>query len=188
MKKQTIEEIVKQYLKIYPEEQNRIDPLQKYLTFENQNKICDWNNVNGHLTAGGFIYSKVSKRFLVLWHKDLKMFLYPGGHCEDYQYSPLDTAKNEVVEETGIKKFNTLNINDNELVPIDIDIHMIPYNTRINMPEHYHFDFRYLFVVDDEENVVIDENELSSYKWIDSEQLKQNINYGNILNKIEKYL
>ena len=188
MKKFIVEKIVKEYLKLYPNEMTRIESLQNYLKSQDENKICDWNNINGHLTAGGFIYSKVNKKFLVLWHKDLKMFLYPGGHCEDFQYCPLDTAKNEVAEETGIKKFNTLNINDNEIVPIDIDIHMIPYNTRINMPEHYHFDFRYLFVVDGVEDIVIDENELSSYKWIDCEELKEDANYGNILNKIEKYL
>jgi len=188
MKKELIVWIVKDDLEIYPNEKNRIEPLQNYLHSQEENKICDWNNVNGHLTAGGFIYSKTSKQFLVLWHKDLQMFLYPGGHCESSHDSPLDTAKSEVVEETGIKDFKPISLNDKKLIPFDIDIHKIPYNFRINMPEHNHFDFRYLFVVDDVGDVVIDKNESSSYKWINCEELKQDVNYGNILKKIEKYL
>lgn len=188
MEKKIVEKIVSQYLDIYPDENNRIQPLLSYLNVQEESKICDWNNTEGHLTAGGFIYSKKNKQFLVLWHKDLQMFLYPGGHCETSQNSPFDTAKNEVNEETGITKFAPVKLNNCDLVPFDIDIHKIPFNARINMPEHYHFDFRYLFVVEDDQKITIDTDELSSYKWIDCDELKQDVNYGNILRKIEKYL
>jgi len=185
MNKDLINEIVKNYLITFPNEKDRLSKLSNYLKETSEEKLSDWNNANGHITAGGFIYSSTTKRFLVMWHKDLKMFLYPGGHCEFNDASPLTRAKQELIEETGLKDFKTVDLLNNELVPIDIDTHMIPYNQRVNMPAHYHFDFRYLFVTKDENGVEIDKDEMSSYKWIDENELSQDPNYGNIIKKIK---
>ena len=114
------------------------------------------------------------------------MFLYPGGHCENSQHSPLETAKAEVIEETGIKNFKVIKSFRDPNMPIDIDTHKIPYNARVNMPKHYHFDFRYLFIIENEESVKIDEAEMSEYKWTDKAELSKDINYGKIINKINK--
>ena len=73
-------ELMNEYLKIFPEECNRQRKVIQYLN-ENSN-IIDWNNFKGHIVAGGFIYAKKEMKFLVLYHKDLKMFLYPGGHID----------------------------------------------------------------------------------------------------------
>ena len=188
MEKEQVKKVIKDYLKIFPNEIDRLKPLIKYVKNTNDNLMCDWNNINGHFTAGAFIYSKQTRRFLVLWHKDLKMFLYAGGHCEQNHRSTLETAKLEVIEETGIIDFSIKSITENEDVPIDIDIHSIPYNSRVNMPEHYHFDFRYIFFVNDESDVRIDENEISNYKWIDEKELKEDKNYGLILKKLKFFL
>ncbi len=188
MKKEDIIKIIKNYLRIFPDETKRLQKLIDYINNTNDSLMCDWNNVLGHLTAGAFIYSKNTKKFLVLWHKDLQLYLYAGGHCESKHKSTLETAIFEVIEETGIKDFSTKKICENELVPIDIDVHTIPYNSRVNMPEHLHFDFRYLFFVNDEENVEIDKNEISNFKWINEKELEQDKNYGLILKKIKKYL
>lgn len=67
----------------------------------------------------------------------------------------LEAAKREVREETGLTELQQVEILDNKLIPIDIDIHLIPYNERSNLKEHYHFDFRYLFITDDT-NINID--------------------------------
>lgn len=53
-----------------------------------------------------------------------------------------------IYEETGLKNLKQLMLSENELVPIDIDTHLIEFNKRLNLPSHYHFDFRYLFTVD----------------------------------------
>ena len=188
MEKDLVINIVNEYLKVYNNEHEKIKPLINYLSKNSNTQICDWNNVNGHLTAGGFIYASDTRHFLVLWHKDLEMYLYPGGHCEANQTSPLDTAKAEIVEETGLTQFKVVNATSNPLIPLDIDIHEIPYNARVNMPSHYHFDFRYLFVVDNQSNIVIDENEISNYKWINEEELTSDKNYGKMIEKIKKFI
>ena len=116
------------------------------------------------------------------------MYLYPGGHCEKSHNSILVTAKKEVIEETGITNFEAIYISKNKNVPIDIDVHKIPYNARVNMPKHYHFDFRYLFFVDKEYEINVDQKEIGNYKWGDEKQLKSDKNYGKILEKLKKYI
>lgn len=116
------------------------------------------------------------------------MFLYPGGHTEKEDKNPLETAKREVKEETGLDNLIELTITDDSLVPIDIDTHIIGYNKRKNLPEHYHFDFRYMFILDEEVEVRIDKDESSEYKWIGIEDLYNDKNYGKIASKLESIL
>lgn len=81
-----------------------------------------------------------------MYHNDMKIYTYPGGHIDLSDTNPLEAAIREVKEETGLMDFKEVNISKNELVPIDIDTHIIHYNERLNLPQHYHFDFRYLFM------------------------------------------
>lgn len=71
--------ILSEYLKIFPTEKNRQSKLLEFLNLHDQEEIIDWNNFDGHIVASGFIYSKKEKKFLVLCHKDFNMFLCPGG-------------------------------------------------------------------------------------------------------------
>ncbi len=180
--------ILNDYLLLYPEERQRQSYLATYLKTHNDKEIIDWNNFNGHIVAGGFIYAKEEHKFLVLYHKDLKMFLYPGGHVNSNDKNPLEIAKREIMEETGLNNLKQLKLTTNELIPIDIDTHLIKSNDRLNLPEHYHFDFRYLFIVDKISKIKIEEDEISNYKWIDINELKNDLNYGKIANKILKIL
>lgn len=113
------------------------------------------------------------------------MFLYPGGHINKKDKNPLQAAKREIFEETDLKFLKQFIISENELIPIDIDTHLIQYNKRLNLPEHYHFDFRYLFIIEKIPQITVEKEELSSYKWID--ELKKDPNFGKIGEKIKKY-
>ena len=74
------------------------------------------------------------------------------------------------------------------MLPIDIDTHIIGYNERLNLPQHYHFDFRYLFIIDRIENINIDADELENNKWIKINDLYNDSNYRYVANKIERFL
>ena len=102
------------------------------------------------------------------------------------QLNPLTASKREILEETGLKNLEQLKLSENELIPIDIDTHKIGYNERLNLPEHYHFDFRYLFMVDRISDIKTDTEELSSYKWISVEELSSDPNYEMVASKIKK--
>lgn len=180
--------ILEEYLLAFPNEKERQSILIKYIENHNDNQMFDWNNFDGHIVASGFIYAKEERLFLVLYHNDLKMFLYPGGHVNINDKNVLDAAKREVEEETGLNNLEEFKICENELIPIDIDTHVIDYNERLKLPKHYHFDFRYLFVVNNVSEVKLDTSELSNYKWISMEDLEGDLNYGEISKKLKSIL
>lgn len=180
--------IMRKYLEIFPEEEKRQENFIKYLKTHKTEEVVDWNNFEGHIVTGGFIYSIKDKKFLVLYHKDLEMYVYPGGHVDLNDINPLTAACREVNEETGLNDFEQLKIMDDQLVPIDIDTHIVRRNERLNLPEHYHFDFRYLFTINKIEDIKIDTDELANYKWVELSELYTNPNNIQVVKKLEKIL
>ena len=71
-------------------------------------------------------------------------------------------------------------------VPFDIDTHCIPANTRIAMPTHNHFDFRYFFFTETIEEICLDKSEVSGYQWLTTEELKQDKNFGSVMDKLAR--
>ncbi len=180
--------ILNDYLMLFPNEEEKQKQLKRFLLSHSSEEIIDWNNFDGHVVASGFVYSKENNKFLVLYHKDMKRYVYPGGHVDIKDTNVLEAAKREVFEETGLKDLEQLKLTNDPLVPIDIDTHLIQYNERLNLPEHFHFDFRYLFVIDKISDVKVDGEELSIYKWIDIDELSKDHKYGMIAGKLKKYL
>lgn len=185
--KENIQIILNEYLKVFPDEEEKLFLLNRYLKQSIVEEITDWNNQNGHITIGAFVYSQREDKFLVLYHKDLEMYLYPGGHLEKKDKTLISAAKRELKEETGLENLELLKIS-NKGIPFDIDIHLIPQNKRVGMPKHYHFDFRYLFLVKDISEINFDKEEFKDYKWILSKELSKDKNYGDVINKLNKLL
>ena len=116
------------------------------------------------------------------------MYLYPGGHIDSNDNNPLVSSIREIKEETGLYNLKQLKLTEDQLVPIDIDTHMIEYNERLNLPMSYHIDFRYLFTIDKIENINVELEELGDYLWINITELSNDPNYGKITDKIEKII
>lgn len=178
-----IRSIVDKYVEIYPLEKDKLEKLYEYLNIEQD--VFDWNNFNGHITVGSFVYDKVADKFLVVYHKDLKMYLYPGGHVDKNDRDTLKAAIRELEEETGLKDLDNYLAGNDELVPFDIDIHKIDYNERLDLPSHYHFDFRYIFLLEKQEDINIDKDEIKDYRWISYEEFINNKEFGKIVNKLD---
>lgn len=185
--KELIVQAFLKYQSIYNEEE-KLRPLKKFLDCNGEEEVTDWNNFEGHVVASAFVMSKREKLFALVYHNEFKMYIYPGGHITQDDINPLEAAKREVIEETGLKDFSVVSVSDNELVPFDIDIHHISYNEKLALPEHYHFDFRYFFVVDHMSDLVIDESESSGYKWVTFEELAKNSHYEKCIKKIEELM
>lgn len=175
------------YLQYFKDERKRQETLSAFLKKHNDTEIRDWNNFDGHVVASGFLYAKKEKKFLCLYHKDLKMYLYPGGHIEEIDNTVLEAAKREIYEETGIDHVEPF-IFSNKIFPIDIDTHIIPYNERLNLPSHYHFDFRYLFLIEKIEDISLDKEEHDGYKWIDIKELQEDKNFGVVAIKLRNLI
>lgn len=130
------------YLSLYPGEANRIAPLLQQLKLALN--ILDRKTLPGHITASG-IGIKDGK-MLMIFHPFLKKWLQPGGHVDSGEI-PLEAAKRELLEETGINSVAHL-WHERHPIPFDIDIHFIPANPSKREPAHLHYDFRYLLCID----------------------------------------
>lgn len=117
-------------------------------------------NFPAHLTASAIIVDQYAERVLLIKHKNLDMWLQPGGHVEQGESLPL-AALREAAEECGLAYKSILNM---ALVPIDVDMHEVPVNLNRGEPSHWHIDMRFLIQID--ENLLeapLEEHEMS---WV----------------------
>ena len=120
---------------------------------ENKESAFDRNNPNGHITAGGVV---VCDNFVLLnHHKKLNKWLGFGGHAESGEINPFITACREVKEECGIS-----GLKSNGVI-LDIDRFVFKHD---EMPNHTHYDFRYLFVANNKN--AIKSSESNELVWL----------------------
>lgn len=91
----------------------------------------------GHITGSAWISNEAGTEVLLTHHAKLDRWLQPGGHA-DGDENVIRVASREAEEETGLTE---IVLADKRI--FDLDIHVIPQ--RGDMPEHYHYDIRYLF-------------------------------------------
>lgn len=180
--------IIKTYLNHFENEKEQLNKLITLIEKSKGKDIFDSKNIEGHVTASGFIYAKKEKAILLLEHKKLEKLLQPGGHVEDEDTTILDSAIREIHEETGLENLELINLFDNKDIPFDINTHIIPDSPKKNMPQHYHHDFRYLFTVDEISDIRIDLNESNNYKWIKISNLQEIDDFKIIIKKINNML
>lgn len=107
------------------------------INFIHQNPDCfeRWLSI-GHITGSAWIVDNAREYVLLMHHRKLDRWFQPGGHADgnpDIQ----QVALREAQEETGLTNIQLV---DNQI--FDIDIHLIPANTK--EPAHYHYDIRFL--------------------------------------------
>ncbi len=118
----------------------------------------------GHITASAWLLNKDHTQFLLTHHAKLNRWFQLGGHC-DGDYDVLRVAIREAQEESGIMNIAPVHTNI-----FDIDIHLIPANSREK--EHFHYDVRFLLhVVSDEEPIISSESKALQWFGKDACQL-----------------
>jgi len=140
------------YLNAFPGETDRLRSLSALiLDTTDENSLFDRKNNIGHITASGMVLSPDKKRLLLLHHKFIKeRLLQPGGHVDGEDENILAAAQREVREEIGVSSFSYIPYHIDYFLPIDIDTHDIPVNSKEKEPKHVHHDFRFLFCLDSE--------------------------------------
>ena len=89
-------------------------------------------------------------KILLIHNINLDKWIAPGWHWEEGDWEIFSWHK------------------ENNFIPIDIDTHYIPENKRKEEAEHFHHDFRYIFIYSwDLENTKMQEQEIKWLKWID---------------------
>ena len=116
----------------------------------------------GHFTASGFVLHPDGDRVLLVHHAKIGIWVQPGGHVDPTDTAPLDGARREISEETGIT----------DLTPVsdrmfDLDIHAFPEGS--GQPEHLHFDLRFAFVAGDDH--LAPSTEVLEALWVTPDEL-----------------
>lgn len=92
----------------------------------------------GHMTATGLVLHPRRDAFLIVFHDRLERWLLPGGHVEPADSEMPDTARREVMEETG-----AVLAPEGAPALVGIDVHGIPPGRR--EPFHLHHDLIFAF-------------------------------------------
>lgn len=164
---QKLAKIVADYLKKYPEEKAELSTLIKQL--EDGDSIFKRKNYTGHLTGSAIIFNPSKDKVLIIHHPSFDRWLQPGGHFDPGEDGPWQTAKREAIEETGAKIKAQLG---DPYAPIDISSHLIPTVPPLNEPEHFHHDFRYVFLAESEE-LVFDDIVIKEAKWMYFDEVQE---------------
>src|SRR5688500_13917224 len=120
------------------------------------------HHLPGHITGSSWILDQSRQFVLLVHHGTLNKWLQPGGHA-DGEENVLNVALREAKEETGLKNFKLL---QEEI--FDLDIHPIP--ARGNFPGHLHYDIRFLFEADRNEQIIVSD-ESHDVSWLALSQL-----------------
>lgn len=165
-----------QYIQSFPAEKNTTSG---FLRFVRDHDDCFLrSNLAGHVTGSAWIINPEASHCLLIHHRKLGRWLQPGGHADGCSET-VTVARKEALEETGVR---TLRLLQPEI--FDVDIHTIP--ARGDVPEHLHYDVRYVFVAlpGEETN---DSAETNQVRWWKLDEAKQLIRANDsILRMIDK--
>lgn len=117
------------------------------------------------------VYIVKNAKTLLVFHKQLKMWLPPGGHIEDNEL-PCDAAKREVLEETG---FNVELIGKEE--PLGTGVKKLVHPKILQLEDiekgHQHINLIYYGTIING-TIKINNGEHSDIKWFSLDDLKDN--------------
>lgn len=150
------------YLDRFPEEVGGVELLQRALGSDHELSSRKEFRI-GHATAGAVVLDPRGQ-VLLIHHNALDTWLLPGGHLEPEDGDLREASMRELEEETGIAAEQVEPEKVADGLPVDLDIHRIPANPAKGEPEHWHFDFRYLYRTE-ESSVRLQAEEVGDHAW-----------------------
>ncbi len=148
-------DLLKRYNPTDPQE---IEYKNIILNFVINHKECfERSLLIGHVTASAWLLNNDESQALLMHHRKLDRWFQLGGHC-DGESDTCMVATKEAQEESGITGIEPIS---SEI--FDIDVHLIPANSK--EPEHYHYDIRFLLKVTSLEQIV-QNGESKELRWI----------------------
>lgn len=167
--------LLAEYATRFPDEATTI---ATYRDFVSSQSACFERSLElGHVTGSAWLVDPGGKDLLLTHHRKLQRWLQLGGHA-DGDPDVHAVALREAREESGITEITAL-----RPTIFDIDIHPIP--ARGDMPEHLHFDARFLFQARHRDIQISDES--NDLAWVPIEQLDEKTTEESILRMREKW-
>ncbi len=150
------------------------------ITFVNKNHNCfDRKLEEGHITGSAWLLNKDGDKALLMHHRKLDKWFQPGGHA-DGDSDVLAVAVKEAQEESGIKAIEVVNSDI-----FDIDIHLIPENSKEK--EHFHYDIRFLLQVKSDEELS-NNGESKELRWLDADDVIQLTEEKSVVRMVNKWI
>ncbi|RYC66386.1 MULTISPECIES: NUDIX hydrolase [Spirosoma] len=153
MHREPLLNLLRQYRPADPEEQTMT---ARTIDFVEKNPACFERSLpDGHITGSAWVVEQKAgqgqpaiSRVVLIHHRKLDRWLQPGGHA-DGDPDVAAVALREAQEETGLNNLKLVGHADGSPAIFDVDIHTIP--ARGDVPEHLHYDIRFLVEADPEE-------------------------------------
>lgn len=156
MHRKKLIELLKSY---HPIDEREIAFKKEMLSFIEMEENCFERTLSkGHMTASAWLLNHDGSRALLLHHAKLDRWFQLGGHA-DGDSDLLQVALKEAMEESGLEDIHPLST---EI--FDIDIHLIPENSK--EAAHYHYDVRFLLQATGN-NEIKSNHESKALRWID---------------------
>ena len=177
MHRENLLELLEEYQPTYAKEKKF---KQQIIAFIKTNEDCFERSLDiGHITASAWLLDKSGDNALLMHHAKLDKWLQPGGHA-DGDSDALAVAIKEAQEESGIQDIKAV---DNQI--FDIDIHLIPANSKDK--EHFHYDVRFLLQVQSDEKLQINE-ESKELRWVSKNRANLPTNEDSITRMFDKWV
>ncbi len=146
------------------------------LTLDSQAYVRE--RLEGHFTASAWIVNRKRTHTLLTLHRKLGRWLQLGGHADGNE-DLLEVAMQEAEEESGLQSLQFV-----DQTIFDLDKHIIP--GRSHVPEHFHYDVRYILEADLQEPLV-KSHESISLAWVAFDSVQDVIGYNpSILRMLDK--
>lgn len=156
-----------------PVDENEKEMLARIIEFVKANPDCFKRELlEGHITGSSWIMDIRVGKVLLTHHGKLNKWLQLGGHA-DGDSDILNVALKEAQEESGLE-----NITPIAKRIFDVDVHKIPEHKGV--PEHYHYDVRFLFEADSEAELTIS-SESNDLVWVDMISIPMMVNEESML-------
>ena len=188
MHRQLLRQLLQQHKPVDSQEQAMT---QATIAFVKANPAAfDRSLLAGHITGSAWIVSPDRQQTLLIHHRKLDRWLQPGGHA-DGDPDVAAVALREAQEETGLSSLRLITpVGSPEKIgaspPIfDVDIHTIPAHNEV--PEHLHYDIRFLLEADPHEPLSTSA-EVNSIRWFLLKMVKNYADSPSIFRLMQKIM
>ncbi|HEY8523513.1 MAG TPA: NUDIX domain-containing protein [Acidimicrobiales bacterium] len=129
-----------------------------------------------HITGSAVVVHPPTGRVLLRWHERMGSWLQVGGHADPGETDPLQTARREAAEETGLT--DLAGWPDPARPPL-IHVVIVPVPAGKGEPAHEHADFRYVLATDTPDAVVA-ETAAARLRWLSRAEAAAAVAWDNL--------
>ena len=168
-------DLLKKLKQYKPSSESDQKNLNLVIRFVEENSNCfERSNLAGHITGSAWILNHNKTKVLLCHHKKFEKWIQLGGHA-DGESDILKVALKEAIEESGLKNIKILS---EEI--FDLDVHIVPIYK--NIPAHFHYDIRFSFEANDQENFIVSDESLD-LQWFDFGDVPNNLSLQRMVQK-----